>query len=167
MVPLNRETTFRNRPVISSAISTAECSSQSLPLDIPIFDSADDVGFVGRTQLKFHFIPMLRFQVLQKQVKPSSPRLHALFVAKDEIARPRIEGSAAIRSCTHFSFNSGSVLATSAQALHNLLPSDIHLQFEGGTKVHPFNPQSVDLSHHFPRPLVSSCPLDAHARTRV
>ena len=52
----------------------------ALPLDVPIFDCADDVGFVRRAELDFDLVAPLRLGVLQQEVKTTRARLHALFV---------------------------------------------------------------------------------------
>jgi hypothetical protein len=59
----------------------------SLPLDIPVLDCPDDVGFVRGTQLHFDFVPAVGFGILQQQVQPACAGLYSFFVLQHQITQ--------------------------------------------------------------------------------
>ncbi len=37
-------------------------------LDVPVLDAPDDVGLIGHSELQFHLIAALGFQILEQEV---------------------------------------------------------------------------------------------------
>jgi hypothetical protein len=62
----------------------------TFPLDVPIFNGADDVGFIGRAKLDFHLVAPLRFRVLKEEIKSPRPWLNALLCLSGQV-RPNRE----------------------------------------------------------------------------
>jgi hypothetical protein len=57
-----------------------------LSLDIPIFDSPNDMGLVSSPELYFYFVPTL-LRVLEEEVETPSVGLRPFLVAQNQIAQ--------------------------------------------------------------------------------
>ena len=58
------------------------------PLNVPVFDGADDVRLVHGAELDFDFVAGACFGIRQQQIKAPGPGLPALAVAHVEVSEP-------------------------------------------------------------------------------
>jgi hypothetical protein len=64
----------------------------TLALDIPIFNSSDDVSLVSVTKLEFDFVTTFCLRILQQEVEASRSRLNALEISHNQIAETQYRG---------------------------------------------------------------------------
>jgi hypothetical protein len=57
------------------------------PLNIPIFDRSDDMGFVRGAQLDLDLVAVTRVRMLRQKVQPPGSRLDSFLIFKYQIAQ--------------------------------------------------------------------------------